>query len=259
MVRPSFETIVQKIYPLYSNGPSLASGYQYHTFSSRYALRMQTRLCSSRSSGSDETRDLFTDKASPREIERLPMPPGVTADKFGLYEILDSSQDWRKISGLNAVVAAHGPENLWVPEGTNNEGAGGGIFGVIAAGGTQHKVMAGDVLYTMRLKGDVNELFTFREVLAIGAYDWSVIGRPLIRGAVVTATIEEQTLSGKIIVAKFKKRKGYRRRQGHRQPITRLRIEEVKYEFPDAAKIVPYKVKFDPNRPPLPNHSRKVL
>lgn len=245
--------------PAYPTGLSLTSSKFRYAGLSTCISSIQTRFISNGLPGPDATKDASdSSENATSEIERLPMPPGITAKKFGLYEILDSSQDWNKISGLNAIVAAHGPEELWVPEGTNNEGAAGGVFAVIATNGTQYKVMPGDVLYTMRQKGDINEMVEFRDVLAVGAYDWSVIGRPLIRGASVTATIEEQTLSGKVMVTKFKKRKGYLRRKGHRQPITRMRIEEVKYEFPEADKIVPYEVQYDPRRPPVPNHERRL-
>lgn len=188
-------------------------------------------------------------------ILRLPLPPGVSGDKFGLYELKGTAKDWKPISGSNAVVAVHGPEELWAPA-IPNEGAVGGQFAVVAAGGTQHKVMVGDVLYTNRIQGEVNEDVMLEDVLVVGAYDWTVFGRPLIGGASVVATVEEQTLSGKLLVAKFKKRKGYLRRRGHRQPITRMRIMEIRFEFPKEGDIVEYKVPFDPRKPPLPNHSR---
>lgn len=191
----------------------------------------------------------------PAEIERLPLPPGVSGDKFGLYEVHGTAKDWREVSGDNAVVAVHGPEELWVPA-PGNPGASGGMFAVIAAGGTQHKVSGDDVLYINRIKGDINEQVIFDEVLLVGAYDWSLFGRPLIRTASVLATIEEQSLTSKVMVTKFKKRKGYTRRKGHRQPVTRLRIEEIRFEFPTAEEITPYEVRYDPRRPPLPSHTR---
>lgn len=199
--------------------------------------------------------DYNTAAVEPEGIERLPLPPGVSGDKFGLYELHGTAKDWKDVSGDNAVVAVHGPEELWAPA-PGNPGASGGIFAVIAAGGTQHKVTGDDVLYINRIGGDINEQVAFDEVLLVGAYDWTVFGRPLIRTASVLATIEEQSLTGKVMVTKFKKRKRYTRRKGHRQPVTRLRIEEIRFEFPKAEEITRYEVPYDPRRPPLPNHTR---
>lgn len=196
-----------------------------------------------------------TAKKVEEEIERLPLPPGVSEDKFGLYELRGTAKGWKAISGSNAVVAIHGPEELWAPA-IPNEGAAGGQFAVVATGGTQHKVMVGDILYTNRINGEVNEDVVLEDVLAVGAYDWTVFGRPLIGGACVVATVEEQTLSGKVMVTKFKKRKGYSRKRGHRQPITRMRIADIRFEFPGEEDIVEYEVPFDPRKPTMPNHSR---
>ncbi|KAI0561942.1 Ribosomal protein L21 [Gracilaria domingensis] len=195
---------------------------------------------------------------APRQIERVPLPPGLNNDKFGLYEILDSGQDVRDVKGRNAVVAIHGPTEVWLPKGIEGHGASGGMWAVIATSGTQYKVMKGDVLYTNRQVGEVNTQVAFDSVLAIGAFDWTLFGRPAIRSAKVLATIEEQTKSAKVMVSKFKKRKGYSRRKGHRQPITRFRIDDIVYDWPDAEMIKPYKVPFCPKRPPLPNHVRPL-
>lgn len=213
------------------------------------------RLLSTTAPPTDYGAPVSAEGEAEEEIERLPLPPGVSGDKFGLYELEGTSKDWGEVSGENAVVGVHGPEELWTPA-PGNPGASGGIFAVIAAGGTQNKVCRDDVLYLNRIEGDVNEEMTFNDVLLVGAYDWSVFGRPLIRGASVTGTIEEQTLSGKVLVTKFKKRKGYLRRKGHRQPITRVRINEVRFEFPGEEEIRPYEVRYDPRKPPMKNHSR---
>ncbi|CAN8075223.1 unnamed protein product [Agarophyton chilense] len=192
------------------------------------------------------------------QIERVPLPPGLSNDKFGLFEVLESSQDLRHVKGRNAVVGIHGPTELWLPKGIEGHGASGGIWAAIATSGTQYKVMKGDVLYTNRYAGEVNTQIAFDSVLAIGAFDWTLFGRPAIRHAKVLATIEEQTKSAKVMVTKFKKRKGYLKRKGHRQPITRFRIDQIVYEWPDAEMIRPYDVPFHPNRPPLPNHRRPL-
>lgn len=192
----------------------------------------------------------------PIEIDRVPLPPGLSNDRFGLYEVLETSKDMGETKGQNAVVAIHGPPELWLPRGIEEHGASGGLWAVIGTSGTQYKVMKGDVLYTNRQAGEVNTQVAFDWVLAIGAFDWTLFGRPLIRGAKVLATVEEQTKSAKVMVAKFKKRKGYLRRKGHRQPITRFRIDEIVYQWPTADMIKPYEVPYNPRRPPVPHHIR---
>lgn len=190
------------------------------------------------------------------ELERFPLPEGISNKSFGLFELLNSSKDMHKVEGENAVLAVHGPTEEWAPKGLEEHGAQGGMFAVIGTSGTQYKVMAGDVLYTNRKQGEVNTQIEFDWVLAIGTVDWTVFGRPLIRDAKVLATVEEQTRSGKVMVTKFKKRKGYLKRRGHRQPITRFRIDKIKFRLPDISGIKAYQEKYDPLRPTLPNHLR---
>lgn len=210
------------------------------------------RQLSTTGSQSDYSAERGSEGEGAEEIERLPLPPGISGDKFGLYELPGTAKDMGELRGDPAVLSVHGPEELWTPV-EGNAGAAGGVFAVIAAGGTQHKVSPDDVLYVNRITGEVNERVRFEDVLLVGAYDWTVWGRPLIATASVVGTVEEQTATGKVMVTKFKKRKGYQRRKGHRQPITRVRIEEVRFEWPDGG-ITPYEVKLDPRRPPQPNH-----
>lgn len=211
-------------------------------------------FCTSAESNSSYTND----KGEYAEIQRFPLPEGIPKDNFGLYELLDSSKDMRDIKGDNCVLAVHGSEDVWLPYGREGHGSGGGMYAVIGTSGTQYKVMTGDVLYTNRVAGEVNTQVVFDWVLAIGSFDWTVFGRPLIRGARVLATIEEQTKSAKVMVTKFKKRKGYLRRKGHRQPITRFRIDEIEFSLPQADMITRYEVPYDPKRPHVPNHLRSL-
>lgn len=189
---------------------------------------------------------------------QFPVPEGIATDEFGFFEVLHSGKDLRDVTGENALLAVHGPEEDWLPRGRVGHGTSGGMFAIIGTSGTQYKVMTGDVLYTNRVPGEVNTEHIFDSVLAIGTFDWSLFGRPLIRQAKVVATIEEQTKSAKVMVTKFKKRKGYLRRKGHRQPITRFRINRIEYTLPDKASIQPYEIEIDPLRPNLPNHLRKI-
>lgn len=168
------------------------------------------------------------------DLERIPVPDGIPTDKFEIYQV---QQDWGKayqsIKSRGGIFAVHGPSEVWAPYGlVKGHGAGGGIFAIVMVGGHQYQVIEGDVLYTNRIKGEVNTTHVFDNVLALGAVDWSWIGTPLIAHASVVSTIEEQAQSGKIYITKFKKRTGYRRRMGHRQLITRFRIDEIRYKLP---------------------------
>lgn len=100
------------------------------------------------------------------------------------------------------------------------------MYAVIKTGGKQYKVQKGDVLEVERLTGDAGEKLTFNEVLFVGGKELK-IGRPLVQGATVDAKIEEQKRGKKIIVYKKKRRKGYEKRQGHRQNLTRVEITAI--------------------------------
>lgn len=184
------------------------------------------------------------------ELVRIPLPEGVPTHEFGAFCIKDSSRDFRDIPGDDCLLGVHGPEEEWAPSGlVAGHGACGGLFAIIAAAGTQFKVTPGDVMYTMRMPGEVNTKHVFKDVVMLGAVDWTIFGRPCIRDAMVLATVEEQAKSGKIYITKFKKKTGYRRRMGHRQPITRFRIDEIRYAMPNCDRIVPHNLGFDPTRP----------
>jgi large subunit ribosomal protein L21 len=103
------------------------------------------------------------------------------------------------------------------------------MYAVIKTGGKQYRVAQGDKLRVEKLPGDVGSTVAFEEVLLIGAAggDSIKIGAPLVKGAKVQARIVAQELGPKIIVFKFKRRKNYRRKNGHRQPYTALEITGV--------------------------------
>jgi large subunit ribosomal protein L21 len=100
------------------------------------------------------------------------------------------------------------------------------MYAVIKTGGKQYRVAAGDKLRVEKLAGNVGESITFGEVLMIGG-DAVTIGQPLVKGAKVEAKIIAQDRAKKIIVFKFRRRKNYRRKNGHRQPFTALEITAV--------------------------------
>ncbi len=98
------------------------------------------------------------------------------------------------------------------------------MFAVIRSGGKQYKVAKNDVIAVEKLKGEAGSKVTLGEVLMLGKADKVTVGAPLVAGASVAAEILEQTRAKKIIVFKKKRRKDYRRKQGHRQDLTVLRI-----------------------------------
>ena len=101
------------------------------------------------------------------------------------------------------------------------------MYAVIRTGGKQYRVQAGDTVDVERLPGQAGEDVDFDEVLLLADDDSVAVGRPLVDGAVVKAHIVEQGRGEKLIVYKFKRRKNYRRKNGHRQELTTIKIAEV--------------------------------
>ncbi len=101
------------------------------------------------------------------------------------------------------------------------------MYAVIKTGGKQYKVAQGDKLRVEKLPASVGDTVTFDEVLLVGG-DALKIGDPLVAGAKVEAKIIAQDREKKIIVFKFRRRKNYRRKNGHRQPFTALEITGIK-------------------------------
>jgi large subunit ribosomal protein L21 len=102
------------------------------------------------------------------------------------------------------------------------------MFAVIRTGGKQYKVAANDVISVEKLGGEAGATVEFSEVLMIGEGAEVTTGTPLLAGASVAATVVDQTRAPKIIVFKKKRRKNYRRKKGHRQHQTVLRITEIR-------------------------------
>lgn len=101
------------------------------------------------------------------------------------------------------------------------------MYAVIKTGGKQYRVAPNEVLKVERLKADPGRRIAFNEVLAVDAGGGLEIGRPTVAGATVTAIILEQTHAPTILVFKKKRRHNYRRKNGHRQELTVLRISEI--------------------------------
>lgn len=101
------------------------------------------------------------------------------------------------------------------------------MYAVVASGGKQYKVREGDVLKVEKLPGEVGDPVTFDNVLLYSDGETMQIGTPDLENATVSGHVVEQGKARKIIVFKFKRRKRYRRKQGHRQPFTAVKIESI--------------------------------
>lgn len=99
-------------------------------------------------------------------------------------------------------------------------------YAVIKTGGKQYRVAEGDRIRVEKLAGEVGAEITFDEILMLGG-DKVAVGTPLVSGARVKAKIVAQDRAKKIIVFKYRRRKNYRRKNGHRQPYTELVITGV--------------------------------
>lgn len=101
------------------------------------------------------------------------------------------------------------------------------MYAVVESGGKQHKVRQGELVHVEKIEGNPGELITLESVLLVSEGDSIHVGSPMIEGARVTGEIVEQGKARKIVVLKKKRRKGYRRKQGHRQLFTCLKIKEI--------------------------------
>lgn len=102
------------------------------------------------------------------------------------------------------------------------------MYAIIKTGGKQYRVSEGDRLQVEKLVGNAGDAITFDEVLLVGGGDTTKVGAPTVKGASVKAEIVDQARGKKIIVFKLKRRKNYRRKQGHRQLYTDVRITGIK-------------------------------
>ena len=102
------------------------------------------------------------------------------------------------------------------------------MYAIVKTGGKQYKVAQGDVLFVEKLEANEGDVVTLDQVLAVaGENGLTVVGAPVVEGATVTAKVVAQGKAKKVIVYKYKAKKDYRRKQGHRQPYTKLVIESI--------------------------------
>ena len=121
------------------------------------------------------------------------------------------------------------------------------MFAVFKTGGKQYRVAAEDVLKVAKLKGEPGEIVEFGEVLVVGG-DSVTLGAPTVAGATVAAEVLDLGRGGKIIAFKKRRRKNSRRKRGHRQEFTLLRITEILTDGQKPSKTPPPR----PKRAPAP-------
>jgi len=101
------------------------------------------------------------------------------------------------------------------------------MYAIIATGGKQYRVAEGDSLKVEKLPGEIGSKISLDQVLMLGGEAGYKVGQPRVEGVTVDAEIVDQDRAKKIIVFKFKRRKKYRRKYGHRQPYTELKINKI--------------------------------
>ena len=101
------------------------------------------------------------------------------------------------------------------------------MHAIIVTGGKQYKVAEGDTLYIEKLNAEAGDTITFDQVLAVLNGETATFGAPVVEGASVTAHVVKNGKGKKVLVFKYKPKKNYRRRQGHRQPYTKVEITKI--------------------------------
>ncbi len=101
------------------------------------------------------------------------------------------------------------------------------MYAVISTGGKQYRVMEGDILEVEKLPVDEGAAVEFNKVLLVGTENDTLVGRPILMQASVKATLLKQVKAKKIIVFKAKRRKHFRKKNGHRQQLSRIRIDKI--------------------------------
>jgi large subunit ribosomal protein L21 len=102
------------------------------------------------------------------------------------------------------------------------------VYAIVRAGGHQYRVAPGDTIEVEKLEARPGTQVELPEVLMVSGDDGVKIGTPLVSGAKVLATVLSQTKGRKLIIFKYKAKKRYRRKKGHRQQLTRLAIKEIR-------------------------------
>ena len=101
------------------------------------------------------------------------------------------------------------------------------MYAVVRTGGKQVRVAPGESIRVEKLEGAVGDPVELNEVLLVGGDEGTRIGTPLVEGAKVVGTIAAQGRGPKLVIFKMKRRKGYRRKRGHRQSYTEIRVDGI--------------------------------
>ena len=101
------------------------------------------------------------------------------------------------------------------------------MYAIIETGGKQYKVSEGDFIFVEKLDVEAGETVTVDKVLVVANGEDVKVGAPYVDGASVTADVVKNGKDKKIIVYKYKPKKGYHKKQGHRQPYTKVKIEKI--------------------------------
>lgn len=101
------------------------------------------------------------------------------------------------------------------------------MYAVIETGGKQYRVQEGDTVFIEKLGAEEGENVTFDKVVAVGKDDGFVVGTPFVDGVKVSAKVVKNGKEKKVIVFKYKAKKNYRNKKGHRQPFTKVQIEKI--------------------------------
>jgi large subunit ribosomal protein L21 len=101
------------------------------------------------------------------------------------------------------------------------------VYAVIKTGGKQYRVQQGDVIFIEKIDSQANDAVTFEEVLLVGDGEQTKIGAPVVAGAKVEGKVLSQVKAKKVVVYKYKAKKNERKKQGHRQPYTKVEITAI--------------------------------
>ncbi len=101
------------------------------------------------------------------------------------------------------------------------------MYAIIETGGKQYRVQEGDTLYIEKLDVNAGEAVEFNKVLAVSKDGSLSFGSPVVEGATVKASVVENGKAKKVVIFKYKRKKDFRKKQGHRQPFTKVKIESI--------------------------------
>ncbi|MCK9267539.1 MAG: 50S ribosomal protein L21 [Alkaliphilus sp.] len=101
------------------------------------------------------------------------------------------------------------------------------MYAIIETGGKQYRVKEGDILLVEKLEAEQGDIVTIEDVLAVSKDGKLTVGSPIVDGAKVEAKVIAQGKSKKVIIFKYKPKKDYRKKRGHRQPYTKLVIDKI--------------------------------